>query len=77
MGNIVSIPPTADPQAKTDPYNSEEEVDPFADPFANRPDSLTDESVYTASESPEIPQEPLRHRHQIRQLSAAARKNFK
>ncbi len=53
--NIVSIPPTADPQAKTDPYDSKEEVDLFADPFTNRPESPTDENIYTTSESPETP----------------------
>src|SRR6266699_2838121 len=46
-GSIVSIPSTADPQARNDLYNSKEEVDPFAeDPLADRPDSSTDESVY-------------------------------
>ncbi len=76
-GSIVSIPPTADPQPRDDLYDSEEEEDPLAeDPFADRPELSTDESVYTASESSEIPQEPLGRGHRICQLSAAARKNL-
>jgi len=67
---------TIDLQARNDPYDSEEEVDLFADPFADRPDSPTDENVYTASESPEIPQKPLGRGHRTRQLSATARKNL-
>ncbi len=73
----MSITSTTDPQAKNDLYDSKEKVDPLMeDPFADRPDSPTDESVYTASESPEIPQKPLGHGHWIRQLSAATRKNL-
>src|SRR6266566_5035589 len=49
--SIVSIPSTADPQARNDLYDSKEEVDPFAeDPLADRPESPTDKNVYTASE---------------------------
>src|SRR6266566_3362024 len=48
--SIVSIFLTADPQIKNDLYDSKKEEDPLAeDPFADRPDSPTNESVYTAS----------------------------
>ena len=59
-----------------DSNDSEGDVDLFEDPFADYPESSIDESVYTASESLEILQEPLGRGHRIRQLSAAARKNF-
>ncbi len=77
MGNIVSISPTTDLYARNDSYDFEEEVDLFADLFADRPDSPIDKNVYTASESLETPQEPLGRGHWIRQLSIAARKNLK
>ncbi len=76
IGNIVSITSTADLQVKNNLYDSKEEVDFFMDPFVDRPDSPIDESVYTASEIPEIPQKPLGRRHRTRQLFIAACKNL-
>ena len=56
IGSIVSVTFTVYLQTRNDPDDSEEEVDPFAeDPFADRPGTLTDESVYTAPENPETP----------------------
>ena len=48
----------AELEATDDLNDSEEDIDPLEDPFTHCPDSPTNESVYTASESPEIPQKP-------------------
>ncbi|SRR6266699_4323046 len=78
IGNIVSITSTAYPQTRDDLDDFEEEVDPFAeDPLADRPGTPTDESVYTAPESPETPQELLRCGQRTRPLFETARKNLK
>ncbi len=66
----------AEPEATNDSNDSEGDIDPLEDPFADRQDSSTDESVYTALESLETPQEPLGRRHRTRQLSTTARKNL-
>ncbi len=45
---------TIKPQVKDDSDDSEKEVDPFEEnPFADRPETFIDESVYIVLESPE------------------------
>ncbi len=74
--SIAPITRTAEPEATDDSNDFERDIDPLEDPLTDRPDSPTDESVYTASESPEILQKSLERRHRTRQLSATARKNL-